>query len=182
MSPGMSMPGTPASTGSTSSGSAASGAHNHADVAFATKMIPHHGQALQMARIALSKTANAQVRRLANAISQAQTPEISLMSSWLKAWKQPVPDPSMGGMNMGGMSMPGMMSSAQMAKLTAASGTAFDKLWLTLMIKHHQGALAMANTELRAGQSTEAKSLARSIIAGQSAEISTMTRLLPTIG
>lgn len=172
MSSGMSMSSSSAAQG----GAPASGPHNAADVSFTTDMIPHHAQALEMAKMALSKATNPQVKQLAQAIEGEQTPEITTMSGWLKGWNQPVPDTSMPGMNM-----PGMMSSADMAKLSGATGSAFDKLWLTQMITHHQGAVTMANTELNAGQNTDAKTLARSIIAGQSKEIMTMKALLPTI-
>lgn len=179
MSSGMSMGATP--SGSAPAGTPAAGPHNTADVTFATDMIPHHAQALEMAKLALAKAANPQVKQLAQAIEGAQTPEISTMAGWLKGWKQPVPDTSMGGMDMGGMSMPGMMSSADMAKLKAATGARFDRLWLTQMIAHHRGAVTMARTELNAGQNSDAKALARSIITGQTSEIATMTKLLPTI-
>lgn len=180
MSSGMSMGGDSGS-GSAKAGAPAAGPHNAADVRFATDMIPHHGQALEMAKLALTKATNPQVTQLARAIEGAQTPEITTMTGWLKGWNQAVPDTSMGGMDMGGMSVPGMMSSADMAKLKTASGAAFDRLWLTQMIAHHRGAVTMARTEVSAGQNTDAKALAQSIITGQSSEIETMTKLLPTI-
>ena len=180
MSSGMSMGGDSGSR-SAKAGAPAPGPHNAADVTFATDMIPHHGQALEMAKLALAKATNPEVKQLAKAIEGAQTPEITTMTGWLKGWNQPVPDASMGGMDMGGMSMPGMMSSADTAKLKAATGAAFDRLWLTQMIAHHRGAVTMARTELSAGQNGDAKALAQSIIAGQSSEIDKMTKLLPTI-
>ena len=74
--------------------------------------------------------------------------------------------------------MPGMMTDAQMSQLTAAKGTQFDKLFLQLMIVHHQGALSMARTETADGGNTAALALADSIISSQSAEITTMQGLL----
>ncbi len=114
-------------------------------------------------------------------IKNEQTPEISAMSGWLRGWNKPVPDTSMGGMNMGGMHMPGMMSDADMSKLDSSTGAVFDKLFLSQMITHHTGALTMANTEQSKGQNTTAKTLAKSIITGQSKEIAQMKVLLPTI-
>ena len=181
MSSGMTTSGTASGSASVPGGAAATGAHNAADVTFATDMIPHHAQALQMAKLALSKTSNEQVKQLARMIENEQTPEITTMSGWLKGWNKPVPSTATNGMNMGGMSMPGMMSNADMSKLDASTGAAFDKLFLTQMITHHTGALTMANTELSDGQNTDAKHLANSIIAGQSKEISQMRTLLPTI-
>jgi uncharacterized protein (DUF305 family) len=138
-----------------------------------------------MAKLALTKAASPKVRQLAQRIEHEQSPEITLMSGWLKGWNKPVPDTSMGGMDMGGhsggMSMPGMMSAADMTKLTAANGSGFDKLFLTQMITHHTGAITMADTELTHGQNSDAKTLARSIITGQSKEIAEMRALLTTI-
>ncbi|MEP6851239.1 MAG: DUF305 domain-containing protein [bacterium] len=159
---------------------AASEPHNSQDISFATAMIPHHGQALTMAEMALSKTTNPNVKTLAAAIKTAQGPEIRTMSGWLTGWGQPVPSTTMP-MDHGGMSMPGMMSDKDMAALDKAIGRAFDTLWLTQMIIHHRGAITMAKTELASGQNPAAKQLADSIIANQSAEISGMAQLLAAL-
>lgn len=155
---------------------AASGRHDQADVAFATDMIPHHGQAVQMADSALATSRNGDVRPLATAIKAAQDPEIRKMSAWLAGWSQPVPSATMGAMS--GMSMPGMVSGADMAALGKVTGAQFDRLWLRMMIRHHTGAVTMAKTELADGRNADAKVLARSIIASQSKEIATMRALL----
>lgn len=175
---GMSMS-TSMSTPPASGATPASGPHNAADVTFATDMIPHHGKATQMAEMALTKTSNAEIKRLATAIKNAQDPEIETMSGWLAGWGQPVPAATMG--SMPGMSMPGMMSDADMAKLEQSSGSAFDRQWVTMMIDHHTGAVDMAKTELSAGQNPDAKQLAQSIITSQSSEIATMRQLLGTL-
>ncbi|MDQ2756670.1 MAG: DUF305 domain-containing protein [Actinomycetota bacterium] len=164
-----------------SAGAPAEGPHNAADVSFATDMIPHHSQAVTMATMATTAATNADVKTLAAAISAAQAPEIKTMSGWLAGWGAPVPDTAAGGHDMAGMgggSMDGMMSDQQMTDLGATTGKAFDRMWLELMISHHQGAVAMSTTELSAGQNPAAKTLAQSIIDGQSAEITTMKRLL----
>ncbi|MBM9465995.1 DUF305 domain-containing protein [Nakamurella leprariae] len=87
-----------------------------------------------------------------------------------------------GGMDHGGMddgsAMPGMMSDAQMGVLEAASGPAFDELFLTLMLEHHQGAVDMARTELADGLNAEALTLADRIVVDQTAEIAEMRSLL----
>ena len=173
---------TPAST---SSYGPAAGPHNSADIAFATDMIPHHAQAVEMASMALNQASSAQVKTLAAAIKGAQDPEINTMSAWLVGWGQKVPTgSSMTGMDhMGGSStsMVGMMSVAEMKQLGQASGSAFDRLWVQLMTKHHQGAIEMANAEVSMGQNSDAKALAAKIITAQTAEIATMTDLAKTL-
>lgn len=162
-----------------SSASAAVGPHNKADVSFATDMIPHHGQAVEMADMALKTSKNPDVLRLAKAIKGAQDPEIQTMSGWLRGWNQPVPSTSMGAMDHA--HMPGMMSMAEMNRLANATGTDFDKMWLTMMTTHHQGAITMAKTELQTGANPDSKKLAKSIITGQSAEVATMARVLAAL-
>lgn len=167
-----------------SSSSAQAGTdRNPADVTFATGMIPHHGQAIAMADMAVKQASNRQVKRLAAEIKAAQGPEITTLSGWLKAWGAPVPSVSMpAGHDMGGHGgMTGMMSAAEMQQLEAASGMAFDKLWLEMMIKHHQGAIEMAKTELASGQNQPAKALAQSISTSQAKEIATMQALLSSL-
>jgi uncharacterized protein (DUF305 family) len=130
-----------AMTSSTPSGDVA-GDFNDADVTFATDMIPHHRQAVEMAELAETRADAAEVKELATKIKGAQDPEIQVMSGWLTAWGKPVPD-RMGGHDMNG-SMPGMMSSDDMDALMDAAGADFDQMFLTMMIPHHQGAVEMA--------------------------------------
>jgi uncharacterized protein (DUF305 family) len=151
--------------------------HNQADVTFAQQMIPHHQQAVDMAKLVPSHTSNQQVVALAAQIQQAQNPEIQQMTGWLQHWGV---SGTMPGMGMPGMSstMPGVMSSAEMAQLGNAKDAAFDRMWLQMMVQHHQGAIDMAKTELQQGGNAEAKQLAQKIIDGQQAEITTMNGLL----
>ncbi|GAA2165113.1 uncharacterized protein (DUF305 family) [Humibacillus xanthopallidus] len=165
---------------------AASADHNAADVTFATDMIPHHQQAVEMADLAAERASDAQVKRLAVAIKAAQDPEIQTMSGWLSTWGQPVPSDTdghdMSDMDHGdGATMEGMMTDEEMQRLAAASGAAFDRLWLELMIKHHMGAVAMAETATASGKNADVVALAQEIITAQKAEIATMQQLLPTI-
>jgi uncharacterized protein (DUF305 family) len=139
--------------------------HNSADVMFAQMMIPHHQQAIEMADLAPSRASNAEIKKLATQIKNAQGPEIQTMTSWLKSWGEPTA--ASGGMSMG----EGMMSDADMAKLKAAKGMDFDMMFAQMMIAHHNGAISMARDEIKNGQNTEAKKLARQIISTQSAEI-----------
>jgi uncharacterized protein (DUF305 family) len=162
----------------TSAAAPATGAaFNDADVQFATGMIPHHRQALDMATMAETKATTPGVKALATRIGKAQEPEIATMSGWLTTWRKPVP--SADAMGDGMMTdMPGMMTQEEMRKLTAASGSAFDKMFLTMMIKHHQGAVEMAKTEQAHGSDPAAKKLAGDIATSQTAEITEMQTLL----
>jgi uncharacterized protein (DUF305 family) len=160
----------PAAQPPAASSPASSTAHNAADAAFAQQMIPHHEQAVEMAKMVPSRTKTPAVVALAQQIEQAQGPEIELMTGWLTQWSS-TPMAGMAG-------MPGMMSDADMAALGKATGTAFDQQWLRMMIGHHQGAIDMAGTELKQGASTDAKQLAQKIITGQQAEITAMKGLL----
>ena len=155
--------------------SPASGPHSDADVMFAQAMIPHHQQAVAMSDMILAKEGiDAEVTDLATAIKAAQAPEIAQLSGWLSGWGEN-PSPSTGmDHDMGG----GMMSQADMEALEQADGRDAARLFLTGMIKHHKGAISMAQGEVANGQNPEAVALAQKIIADQQAEIATMNQLL----
>lgn len=164
------------STESKDTGGPDTASHNEADVAFATGMIPHHQQALELAEVAAERAADPKVKDLAGRIEKAQDPEIEQMSDWLRDWGQPVPTP--GGGHAGHSGMPGMMSDAEMGSLMKASGAEFDRMFLEMMIRHHEGAIEMAKAEQTKGANAEAKQLAGSIATSQSAEIEEMRDLL----
>jgi uncharacterized protein (DUF305 family) len=151
----------------------ASSEHDSQDEMFAQMMIPHHQQAVAMAKQAATKASSPEVKKLAAQIEQAQDPEIQKMTGWLKTWGVAAPS---GGMDMG--QGDGMMSEQDMKKLDTLSDKAFDKAFLQMMIKHHQGAITMAKAEQASGASADAKALANSIVTSQSAEITTMQQLL----
>jgi uncharacterized protein (DUF305 family) len=153
--------------------------HNAADVRFVQLMIPHHRQALEMAKLATSRAADPKVEELAAKIETEQEPEIQTMTAWLTAWGAPASGMDHGSMGHG--AMPGMMSDADLAKLRAATGTAFDRMFLEMMIGHHAGAVQMAKTESAQGKNPEAKALAKAIVATQTAEIAEMRHLLTTL-
>lgn len=156
-------------------------AFNDADVSFAQDMIPHHRQATEMADLAADRSTDPAVLDLASKIIAAQQPEIDTMSGWLKSWDKKVPSDSgeMDGMDHGSSSsdMPGMMSSEDMASLEAATGAAFDKAFLAMMIEHHEGAIEMAKAEESDGKYSPAIKLAKKIQKDQAAEIATMESL-----
>lgn len=159
-------------------GRAGAGAHNAQDVSFAQGMIPHHQQALEMARLASSRASSARVKKLAAGIEKAQDPEISTMTGWLKAWGEEVP---MSGMEMDHSrhsGMAGMMSAEDMAALKQATGKDFDTMFLTMMTGHHKGAVEMATTEKTKGEYGPATGMADDIVTAQNAEIKEMSRLL----
>jgi uncharacterized protein (DUF305 family) len=171
-------------TGSEASESGTPAAFDDADVAFAQQMIPHHEQAVLMSQMAESHASSAEVRRLAAGIEDAQGPEIDTMSGWLEEWGEDVPDGSMGGMDHGmqgmrGMAgMPGMMSERQLGSLGRAHGGSWDRMFLRMMIAHHEGAIEMANTEIADGQNDDAVALAGRIVEAQQAEIEQMREML----
>ncbi|MFE0208990.1 DUF305 domain-containing protein [Streptomyces sp. NPDC058985] len=156
-------------------------AHNAQDVAFAQGMIPHHRQALEMARLAADRSGTPEVADLAARIEKAQDPEITTMTGWLKTWGEEVPEPtgSRSGMDHSAHSgMPGMMDGQDMAELEKTSGRTFDTKFLTMMVEHHEGAVEMAGTEKAKGRYAPAKALADDIVTAQQAEITEMNRLL----
>jgi len=171
-----------ASTATAAAGAPATGDKNEADVSFATMMIPHHAQAVAMADLALTRATNSTAKAIAPKIKAAQGPEITLMSGWLTGWGEPIPSSDegsdMAGMPGMGEQTGGMMSAEQMTDLGAAAGPAFDRMFLEMMVEHHQGAVAMAKDELAKGANPEAKKLAQAVIDGQSAEIAEMRSAL----
>ncbi|MET7278945.1 DUF305 domain-containing protein [Kribbella sp. NPDC005582] len=173
---GGSMPGMNHATPSAGSSTSQTGDFNDADVAFATQMIPHHQQAVQMASMAGYSATTPEVKKLAAAIKAAQDPEIKTLSGWLASWGKPVPTPSHSGHDMS--DMPGMMTEEEMSDLGNTQGSMFDRMWVEMMIKHHLGAVTMAKTEQTTGKNADAIALAKKIETGQNAEIATMRRLL----
>ena len=140
---------------------------------FAQRMIPHHQQAVDMAAMVPSHTANPTLRVVAIHISTDQRAEISMLTDLLKQWGAPTSAPS-------AMSMEGMVDDATMRRLPSLSGAEFDTAWITAMIGHHQGAVTMSQAELANGQSPDAQKMARLIINAQQREISYMTNLIST--
>ena len=158
-------------------------AFNHSDIAFVQMMIPHHGQALEMARLARRYAVDDGVRTLAARIRAAQGPEILTMASWLEAEDVEVPragDPAeeYDHGEHGHDPMRGMLTGAQMHRLAAARGAEFDRLFLQGMIQHHQGAIEMADAVAVGGSAVLVSELAADVKATQAAEISRMRELL----
>ena len=168
-----------AACGSNSSSSSSAGAtFDDADVTFTQSMIPHHQQAVEMAKMAQKHASTPEVKQLADKIEAAQGPEITTMTGWLKDWGKQMPSDSMSGMDHSSGTTTGMMSDADMKKLDAATGPAFNKMFLSMMISHHSGAIEMAKTEQKDGKNADAVALAKKIEAAQMTEIAEMKKLL----
>ena len=151
------------------------GDFNHADVAFAQGMIPHHQQAIDMSDMILAKEgAHPEVTTLAEQIKAAQQPEIDTMNSWLDTWGRTQMDDD--GRHHGGEG--GIMTEVQMRQLDKANASDGQRLYLDGMIRHHQGAIHMAETEIEEGNNEEAIKLAKQIAETQQQEIETMQELL----
>ena len=152
-----------------------------ADVTFMQGMIPHHQQALEMTALVQDRTSDRNVRLLSLRIELSQMDEINLMRGWLRQRSEPVPGEGEHGAHVGHGLMPGMLNATQMAELTAARDAEFDRLFLTYMIQHHEGALHMVKTLFGSqggGQQSEMYQFAADVEADQEMEIARMRRLL----
>lgn len=158
-----------------------------ADVHFVTGMIGHHAQALVMSDLAPTHGAGPSVRTLTARIINAQKDEIALMQRWLADRNLPVPEVHISGLDLvvhgadHAMSMPGMLTQEQLEELDAARGADFDRLFLTYMIQHHQGAVTMVHELFRtdgAGQDEAVFKLASDIQVDQITEIERMKLML----
>lgn len=152
------------------------------DVRYVQDMIVHHGQALTMADLAPQRAGAESVRAMAARIADAQRPEIDMMNTWLRKHGRPEVDPNPSGHHHEGhdpATMPGMATEAQLAELAAATGAAFDALFLKLMIAHHQGALVMADKVRTDGGGADGRvqEMADNVTAEQTAEIQRMRQL-----
>jgi uncharacterized protein (DUF305 family) len=154
-----------------------------ADVRFMQGMIGHHAQAVTMAALVPSRSSNANLRLLAEKIDVSQRDEIATMRRWLRARHEALPDSS--GHQHQHELMPGMLSDAELEELGAARGPAFDRLFLTFMIRHHEGALTMVErlmAEPGAGQESSIFAFASDVTADQSTEIKRMRAMRATMG
>jgi uncharacterized protein (DUF305 family) len=174
---------------------------NSSDVKFMQDMIHHHGQAIEMVTLLNQRTQRADMKLLGQRISISQNDEMKMMKTWLSRRGQAENgagmagmagmDHSMPGMDMSAMPgmapdpdkamMPGMLTPRQMKELAAAQGPAFDRLFLTGMIKHHEGALNMVHELMAqpgAGEDSDLFDFTAGVIADQSAEIQRMQGLL----
>ncbi len=186
-----------ADDGGNSRGETSATEHNDTDVTFATDMMQHHAQALQMVDMTVGRDLDPDFEEITTAIRDAQGPEIETMTDWLQDWNEEVPSTvrdhvnshdgdegtdegmaGMDGMDDTGMEMPGMMSPEDMTSLENAPDSEFQDMWLTMMIEHHEGAIEMARTEQSEGKYAPAVELADDIAAAQETEIETMRAMV----
>ncbi|MEV7795049.1 DUF305 domain-containing protein [Streptomyces sp. NPDC087512] len=146
---------------------------NSADVAYARMMIQHHAQALEMTALVPGQAESGRLKKLAERIAAAQGPEITAMKGWLTAHGQ---KETGGGHDHG--AMPGMATPEQLAELRAARGEDFDRLFLTLMITHHEGAITMATDVKSQGNNVQIEEMADDVVAQQTSEIVRMRGML----
>ncbi|NDA82330.1 MAG: DUF305 domain-containing protein [Actinobacteria bacterium] len=166
-------------SGSSDSGSSSSGtsdstnALSSSEIDFLTMMIPHHEQAIEMSGLALTRSDDDEVLQLAEQIKNAQGPEISQMRSLLQEFGIEE-NPSSHAAHMHGM-----LTDNEMRELETANGSAFDRLFLTGMIKHHEGAIDMVAL---VGDSQRLSSLGEAIFTAQNDEITKMQEMLARKG
>jgi uncharacterized protein (DUF305 family) len=177
---------------SSASGSAAQAdsvrrSYTAADVEFMSHMIAHHAQAIAMAQWAPTHDASSSVRVLAERIINAQQDEIATMQRWLRDRHLPVPEPDPAGMKMtmdGSehvILMPGMLTEDQMKQLDSARGSDFDRLFLSFMIQHHKGALAMVQQLFGSAGAAREDTIfkfASDVSTDQTTEVARMQRML----
>lgn len=154
---------------------------NADDVAFATNMVVHHKQAIEMAELVSERSTNPQVQALAEQIAAVQQPEINVLNVLLVQWNE---NPEAGDADGHGAhaSMPGMVDDATMERLASLSGAEFDRLWLGSMIDHHRGAVEVAKAQIANGDNVDAIAMARRMVAAQEAEIEQMSQLQKELG
>jgi uncharacterized protein (DUF305 family) len=149
---------------------------NDADLTFVRDMIVHHGQAVEMADLASDRADRDDVKGLADRIADTQRPEIDMLNRWLELQDLPKVDPAGHGPAHAGM--PGMATPEQVDQLRQARGADFDRLFLTLMVAHHGGALTMVETVRKAGASVRVQEIADDVAVTQSDEIHRMRGML----
>ncbi|MFF3442054.1 DUF305 domain-containing protein [Streptosporangium sp. NPDC002721] len=138
-----------------------------ADVRFSQEMIPHHRQTIQLAGLVEGRSENSYVRDLAAKIKDQESHDIDLMSDWLQMWNVEVPAENDKAVH----DMPGMLSATQISSLERRSGAAFDRLWLSVLGKHLNSGVQMAQVVIALGRHRPTIQLAETMIAAQRAQI-----------
>ena len=154
--------------------------HTAADVRFMQRMIGHHAQAIEMTALRPARSTNENLRLMALRIELSQADEMTMMQVWLKARGEALPDPHAHHLDPAAL-MPGMLTADEMSRLSSARGAQFDRLFLELMIKHHEGALIMVDELFAtpgAGQESEVFAFASDVVDDQRIEIQRMAAIL----
>ncbi|UXA18312.1 DUF305 domain-containing protein [Mycobacterium sp. SMC-4] len=155
--------------------------YNADDVAFATGMVAHHKQAIELSTLAGERSADPQVIALAQQIAAVAQPEINVLNVFLVQWNE---NPEVGdpGSRAGHPSTPGTPDEATTARLRSLRGVEFDRLWLDSMIDHHRAAVQMAKAQIADGANVDAIAMARQMVATAQAEIDQMGQLQKELG
>ena len=167
--------------------------HDSSDAVFAVHMVPHHELGVRLIELAAVQADDVRLRELAFEMSGYHRRELTQLRGWRTAWSRPsrsMPLDSMGPMGTmdiapaaAAPSMPlGMLTDAELADLSSRSGRSFDRRWLELMIRHHEGGVAMADLEVRSGRCKPALALAATISSVQREQITAMHSLLGQLG
>ncbi|MGW5968621.1 DUF305 domain-containing protein [Streptomyces sp. NPDC055186] len=151
---------------------------NSADVSYTRMMIEHHSQALEMTELVPDRAESPKIVKLAERITAAQQPEIKAMEGWLTTHGKTEKAEKSDEHDHDHAAMPGMATPAQLKNLRAAEGKAFDQLFLTLMITHHEGAITMATDVKAQGNNIQIEEMADDVVAQQTSEITRMRDLL----
>ncbi|WP_187365251.1 DUF305 domain-containing protein [Cellulosimicrobium cellulans] len=165
------------------------------DAGFARDMQAHHAQAVDLAVLVRDRSTDEEVRTVALDILLTQQNQIGQMAGWLSTWGLPAAasDPPMAWMTGsehghgaaaadGYAAMPGWVSRADLARLTAATGVEADRLFLQLMIPHHQGGVEMAEYAVEHAQRPQVVALARNIVTSQERELTALQDMLDARG
>jgi len=159
--------------------------NDSAEAGFARDMIVHHSQAVEMSEIVRDRTENDLIKTLATDISLTQQAQIGQMQGWLNLWGLPVTgtEPAMAWMDMSTEGrMPGMASQEEINRLRNLPPEDADRLFLKLMIPHHEAAIPMANAMLTRTSNPAVERFAEAVIASQTAEIKAMRDMLRQMG
>lgn len=167
----------PVATATVGAPAASPGSFNPADVMFLQMMVTHHGQGLELVRLAESRAQRAEIRTLAAAIDVTQADEQETMRGWLRSWGKPTEaDPDAHAhADHGGLPATGP---EQIAALGRTTGAEFESAFLNLLIAHQHNAVEMARNEVRFGQDPAAKELAGRIDQSRTAQINQMLAML----
>lgn len=165
------------------------------DVGFAQDMAAHHRQGVEMARVALRGSSDPEIRQIAFDIAATQTEQMGRMRGWLALWSKPMRPTgdrmswmsssgadSMRAVTANATSMPGMADSTELDRLRSLSGTKLDTYFLQLMIRHHQGGGPMMRAAIERARVGAVRNLAEQMLTAQTAEATTMTRMLTERG
>jgi uncharacterized protein (DUF305 family) len=168
---------------------------NEAEIGFAQDMSVHHQQAIEMSFLVRERTDRQDIRGFAFDIINTQANQRGMMLGWLDLWEKPLTTTkkpmmwmadSMSSMNHSQMNdsftsgayMPGMATKAEVDQLVTLEDKAAEKLFLELMIRHHQGGVMMAEGVIERSDTETVTRLAQTMVNGQQAEIDYMNELL----